>query len=206
MAIRKTMAAVAVTAALAFGAAQARDAAPGADAPPLPFGKLFGGPFELVDHNGVARTDRDYLGRHLLIYFGYTYCPDICPASLQEMAAALEQLGDRAEGVVPVFVTVDPKRDTPDVLKAYVMQFGDRFVGLGGSEQQIRKVAKSFRLHRLKVVPEWASGPEDYLVDHSSLTFLIGPDGMVLTLFPHNTPAATMAMRLRNYLMPATDG
>jgi len=206
MAIGKTMAAVAVTAALAFGAAQARDAAPGADAPPLPFDKLFGGSFELVDHNGVARTDRDYLGRHLLIYFGYTYCPDICPASLQEMAAALEQLGDRAEGVVPVFVTVDPKRDTPDVLKAYVMQFGDRFVGLGGSEQQIRKVAKSFRLHRLKVVPEWASGPEDYLVDHSSLTFLIGPDGKVLTLFPHNTPAATMAMRLRNYLMPATDG
>ena len=122
------------------------------------------------------------------------------------MAAALEQLGDRAEGVVPVFVTVDPQRDTPDVLKAYVMQFGDRFVGLGGSEQQIRKVAKSFRLHRLKVVPEWASGPEDYLVDHSSLTFLIGPDGKVLTLFPHNTPAAIMAMRLRNYLMPATDG
>ena len=188
MAIGKTLAAVAVTAALAFGAAQARDAAPGADAPPLPFGKLFGGSFELVDHNGVARTDRDYLGRHLLIYFGYTYCPDICPASLQEMAAALEQLGKRAEGVVPVFVTVDPKRDTPDVLKAYVMQFGERFVGLGGSEQQIRKVAKSFRLHRLKVVPEWASGPEDYLVDHSSLTFLIGPDGKVLTLFPHKHP------------------
>ncbi|MGI9412390.1 MAG: SCO family protein [Hyphomicrobiales bacterium] len=206
MTVCKTMAAVATVAALALGAAQARDAAPDTAAPPVPFGKLFGGPFELVDHDGIARTDRDYRGRYLLIYFGYTYCPDICPASLQEMAAALEQLGERAKGVVPVFVTVDPKRDTPDVLKAYVMQFGDRFVGLGGSEQQISKVARSFRLHRLKVVPDWASGPEDYLVDHSSLTFLVGPEGEVLTLFPHDTPAATMAMRLRNYLMQASDG
>jgi protein SCO1/2 len=184
-------------------------AAPGSDdvpAPPLPLEKLFGGPFELVDHDGMVRTDRDFHGRHVLLYFGYTYCPDICPTSLQEMAAALEQLGEAGGDVQPVFVTIDPKRDTQMVLKEYVAQFGERFVGLGGTEQQTARLAKAYRLHRVKVVPDWSEAENDYLVDHSSLTFLLGPDGKVVTLFPHNTPAETMAMRLRAYLMPGADG
>ncbi len=186
------------------GASFSSDDAP--EPPPLPLAKLFGGPFELVDHDGMVRTDRDFHGRYVLLYFGYTYCPDICPASLQEIAAALEQLGDDGRDVQPVFVTVDPKRDTSMVLKGYVAQFGERFVGLGGSEKQIRGLAKAYRLHRVKVVPEWSEGEDDYLVDHSSLTFLLGPDGNVVTLFPHNTPADTMAMRLRGYLMPGSGG
>ncbi len=175
-------------------------------AAPLPFDKLFGGPFELVDQNGATRTDRDFHGRHVLIYFGYTYCPDICPASLQEMAAALDQLGAAGRKVQPVFVSIDPGRDTPMILKDYVAQFGERFVGLSGTEAAIRKLAKAYRLHRIKVVPDWSQGGDDYLVDHSSLTFLLGPNGKVLTLFPHNTPAGTMAMRLRPYLAIPSDG
>lgn len=172
---------------------------------PMPFNKLFGGPFELVDHEGVTRTDRDFHGRHVLIYFGYTYCPDICPASLQEMATALDQLGEAGREVQPLFVSIDPGRDTPMILKDYVAQFGERFIGLSGSEAAIRKLAKAYRLHRVKVVPDWSQGGDDYLVDHSSLTFLLGPNGKVLTLFPHNTPAGTMAMRLRPYLAKSSD-
>ena len=184
-----------------FGSDEARE-----PAPPLPLAKLFGGSFELIDHDGMVRTDKDFHGRFVLLYFGYTYCPDICPTGLQEMAAALDQLGAEGRAVQPVFVTIDPARDTPMVLKDYVAQFGERFVGLGGSQREIRKLAKAYRLHRVKVVPEWSEGDDDYLVDHSSLTFLLGPDGMVLTLFPHNTPADTMAMRLRTYLDGASSG
>ena len=192
-----------MAAVLVFGAGP--PAAAG-DAPPLPFGKLFGGPFSLLDQDGRSRTDRDFHGRYVLVYFGYTYCPDICPTSLQEMAAALDELGNAGKAVQPVFITIDPKRDTPEVLKAYVRQFGARFVGLSGPERETAKLAKAYRLHRVKVVPEWSSSDADYLVDHSSNTFLIGPDGEVLTLFPHNTPADTMAMRIRSYVTAGADG
>lgn len=196
----------AIVLAAGAGVGLTRDSAPVPAVPVLAFDKLFGGPFELIDHDGMVRTDKDFHGRYVLIYFGYTYCPDICPASLQEMAAAIEQLGETAAQVQPVFISIDPKRDPPKVLKDYVAQFGPSFVGLSGTEQQIAKLAKAYRLHRVKVVPDWSTGAEDYLVDHSSLTFLLGPDGKVLTLFPHNTPAGTMAMRLRTYLAAKADG
>lgn len=195
-----------VVLAAGIGVAVSRDGEPQPVAPPLAFGKLFGGPFELVDHDGMVRTDKDYRGRFALIYFGYTSCPDICPTSLQEMAAALDELGETAAEIQPLFISIDPKRDTPMVLKDFVSQFGDRFVGLSGSEGEIARLAKSYRLHRVKVVPEWSTSDNDYLVDHSSLTFLLGPDGMVLTLFPHNTPGSTMAMRLRDYLNANSGG
>lgn len=188
----------------AGGAVRAGDRAP--ETAPLPFAQLFGGPFELVDQDGVTRTDRDFRGHHMLLYFGYTYCPDICPTSLQEIAAALDRLGPAGRDIRAAFVSIDPERDTPEVLKDYVAQFGERFIGLTGTEAQVRAVAKAYRLHRVKVVPDWAEAGDDYLVDHSSLTFLIGPDGKVLTVFPHGTPAETMAMRLAAYLAPDTGG
>ena len=169
-----------------------------APAPP-PLANLFSGGFELTDHNGRARSSNDYSGRFMLIFFGYTYCPTICPTNLQHMAQALEQLGDKANTVQPIFITIDPARDTPSVLKEYVMNFGTRIVGLTGSEDQIRHVAKSYRVHRRKVIPD-KSAPQDYLVDHSSLTLLIGPDGKFRTLFPHDTTAPVMAKRLKKYL------
>lgn len=174
-----------------------------ASPPLLPLEQLFGGPFELVDHDGRLRTQEDFYGRHALIYFGYTYCPDICPTGLQEIIAALDALGARGADVQPLFVSIDPGRDTPQIMADYVMQFSDRLIGLTGTEAQVRAIARAYKLHRVQVVPEWSQSDDDYLVDHSSLTYLLGPDGKVLTLFPHNTPAETIAARTRTYLAPA---
>ena len=168
---------------------------------PAPFPVAFGGPFMLTDHTGMARTQADFHGRHMLVYFGYTYCPDICPTTLQSMIAALDELGPLAERVQPVFVTVDPGRDTPEVLADYVAAFHPRLIGLTGSESEIRAAARVYRVHRRKVVT--ADGDaEDYLVDHGSLTYLMGPDGGFVTLFPFQTGPERMAEVLRKYLMP----
>lgn len=160
----------------------------------------FGGPFSLVDHNGVSRTDRDFRGNFLLVYFGYTYCPDICPTGLQTIAEALDSLGPRASRVRPVFVSVDPARDTPAVLKDYVANFHPTMVGLTGTEAQIRAAARAYRIHRSKVITPDMKDDKDYLVTHSSITYLMGPDGSWKTLFPHGTTSAAMAMALRRYL------
>lgn len=173
----------------------ADDAAPAAAALPV----AFGGPFELVDHQGRLRRDSDFRGSFLLIAFGYTSCPDICPTNLTIMATALDQLGTRGERVQPIFVTVDPARDTPAVLGDYVGHFHPRLIGLTGSEAQVRAAAKAYRVHRSKVILDPAA-PEDYLVNHSSLTFLMAPDGGFVTLFPHDTDADTMAKAIAKYL------
>jgi protein SCO1/2 len=184
-----------VLGAIAFGLATAG----GAGAAPPPLANLFSGGFELIDHNGKPRSSAGFRGRFMLIFFGYTYCPTICPTNLQHMAQALEQLGDKAKNIQPIFITIDPARDTPGVLKDYLENFGTKFLGLTGTETQIRGVAKSYRVHRRKVIPD-KSAPKDYLVDHSSLTLLIGPDGKFRTLFPHNTTGPVMARRMEKYL------
>lgn len=135
----------------------------------------------------------------MLVFFGYTYCPTICPTNLQHMAQALAQLGGKAKNIQPIFITIDPARDTPSVLKDYMANFGSNFLGLTGTVTQIRRVAKSYRVHRRKVVPD-KSAPQDYLVDHSSLTLLIGPDGKFRTLFPHDTAGPVMAKIMEKYL------
>lgn len=169
------------------------------NATPPALENLFSGGFTLVDHDGEPRSDRDFRGRYMLIYFGYTYCPTICPTNLQHMALALQTLGRKAGKVQPLFITIDPARDTPAEIKSYMANFGDRFLGLTGTETQIRAAARAYRVHRRKVVPDKAA-PDDYLVDHSSLTLLIGPDGKFLTLFPHDTTGAVMAQRMAKYL------
>lgn len=156
----------------------------------------FGGPFSLIDHNGEARSDRDFRGRFMLIYFGYTHCPDLCPTGLQTIATALDELGAAADRIQPLFVTVDPARDTVELLRDYVGYFHPRLIGLTGSEQQIRAVSKAYRIHRLKVVTE---DEDDYLVTHSTITYLMGPDGRFVTLFPHDTDSAFMAQILLKY-------
>jgi len=170
-----------------------------AAATPPALESLFGGPFSLTDHTGVQRSDQDYRGKFMLIYFGYTTCPSICPTNLQHMADALDRLGGKAAGIVPIFVSIDPDRDRPDVLKDYVGHFGDGFVGLTGSEADVRAVAKAYRVHRRKVVEKDAE-PQDYLVDHASITYLMGPDGKFRTLFAHNTPGKVIAERITGYL------
>jgi protein SCO1/2 len=138
-----------------------------------------GGPFALTDQNGTARSDADFHGRYVLVYFGYTYCPDVCPTTLASIADALARLGPKASGVVPVFITVDPARDTPKVLKRYLAAFGPRFVGLTGSPPRIAKVAQEYHVYYARQ-PLKGGG---YGMAHSSQLYLLGPDGRMVTFY-----------------------
>ncbi len=174
-----------------------------ASAADSPFPFKIGGPFSLTDHDGKSVTDKDFRGRFMLIYFGYTYCPDICPTNLQVMGTALSALGAKdpkaAARATPVFITIDPERDTSELLKEYVANFHPDMVGLRGNAAQTKAMADAYRLHFLKVVPE-GSAPEDYLMSHSSITFLMGPAGELVTLFPHDTSPEKMEAVLGKYL------
>lgn len=184
------------------------DAAQKSGAPALPtnaFPLKFGGPFSLVDHEGKARKNTDFPGKFLLVYFGYTYCPDICPTGLQTISTALDELGGDTARIQPLFISVDPKRDRPEILKGYVEHFHPKIVGLTGSEAQVRAAAKAYRVHRTKVLlPD--TPKEDYLVNHTSITYLMSPDGEFRTMFPHGTKPEFMAKTLRKYLAQPPSG
>jgi cytochrome oxidase Cu insertion factor (SCO1/SenC/PrrC family) len=151
-----------------------------------------GGPFALVDQTGARRTDADFRGRILLVYFGFTYCPDVCPTDLQEIAGALDRLGPAAEAVQPLFITVDPERDTADHLKEYVALFHPRLVGLTGSAAAIQDAARAYRVYFAKVPLD-----KDYTVDHSAFIYLMDRDGGYLGFFPPGTSAELMVGTLR---------
>ncbi|HUU66914.1 MAG TPA: SCO family protein [Methyloceanibacter sp.] len=159
---------------------------------------LIGGPFELVGKDGNTVTDQDFRGRHMLVFFGFTRCPDICPAELQVMSAALDRLGSDADKVVPIFITLDPERDTPEAVAAYVENFGPNFVGLSGSPEAIAKAAKAYRVTYQKF-QEKSTG-DNYSIDHSALLYLMGPDGEYITHIPYGTPASKMTETLRRCL------
>ena len=161
---------------------------------------LIGGPFTLVDQHRKAVTDRDFRGRHMLVFFGFTHCPDICPAELQVISESLDGLGPKAEEVVPVFVTLDPERDTPEVMADYVKNFGSRFVGLTGSPEAIAEAVKAYRVAYSKFKNKDADSDESYSVDHTALVYLMGRDGEYITHFNYGTPAAKMTETLRRYL------
>jgi len=155
-----------------------------------------GGPFVLTDQNGRTRSDHDFGGRFVLLYFGYSYCPDVCPTTLQDMADALAKLGPEGRRVVPVFITVDPERDTPAVLKKYVGAFGPSFVGLTGSLADITRVAHAYRVYFAKH-PAPGGG---YSVDHSGTIYLLGPDGKLVTIYDASAGAAPLAADLKSRL------
>jgi cytochrome oxidase Cu insertion factor (SCO1/SenC/PrrC family) len=160
---------------------------------------LVGGPFTLVDQNGRTRTEKDFAGSYMLVYFGYTFCPDVCPTALQVMSQAMDRLDPPvAAKIVPVFVTVDPARDTASQLKGYVGNFHPRLVGLTGTEEQVAAAAKAYRVYYAKSKETAASS--DYLMDHSSVVFLMGPNGRYLTHFTHNAPSDRMAEALAGYV------
>jgi protein SCO1/2 len=159
---------------------------------------LIGGPFTLTDQTGKTVTDRDFAGRYKLVFFGFTHCPDICPAELQVMQAALDALGDKADKVVPIFISLDPERDTPQVMGDYVKNFGPRFVGLTGSPESVAAAAKAYRVVYAKVDDK--ASANGYSVDHSALVYLMSPKGEYLTHFAYGTSAATMAETIRRYL------
>ena len=157
---------------------------------------LIGGPFALTDQSGKRVTSADFAGRHLLVAFGYTFCPDVCPAELQVMSAALDKLGSAGEGIVPIFITIDPARDTVDVLAQYMPNFHPRFVGLTGSPEEIAAVARAYRVYYAKA-EGWQEAGEDYLMDHSTIIYLMGPGGKFMKHFTYTTDAAGLAEDLK---------
>jgi cytochrome oxidase Cu insertion factor (SCO1/SenC/PrrC family) len=157
-----------------------------------------GGPFALLDQNGVLRHDSDFRGELMLVYFGYTYCPDACPTALQTMTQALDDMGGDAKAVQPIFVTVDPERDTVAQMKQYAQNFHPRLLALTGSPEQVAAAANAYRIFYQKVKPP--GGGEDYLVDHSSFIYLMGRDGRYLTHFEPDVTAAAMAAAIKKYL------
>ena len=171
-----------------------------AEPPPLQ-GARIGGPFELTDQNGRLVRDRDFAGRYRLIYFGYSFCPDICPTDLQAIGQALRQFEakapQRAAKVQPIFITLDPQRDSPHVLKPYVAAFHPRLIGLTGKPEAIAAVAKSFGVYGTRQPGETGS---EYLLDHSRQAYLFGPEGEPIVLLPQDEGAKAVAESLERWV------
>jgi protein SCO1 len=155
-----------------------------------------GGPFRLVDQNGKTVTDADLKGKWSLVYFGYTHCPDACPTALNDISIALDELGPQRNEVRPVFVTVDPERDTPEVLKSYVTAFDAPILALSGTPEEIAQAAKGYRVYYAKH-PE-AGG--DYSMDHSSVIYVMDPQGRFTASFTHENSPEEIAERLKKLL------
>ncbi|MCB1971163.1 MAG: SCO family protein [Geminicoccaceae bacterium] len=159
-----------------------------------------GGPFKLVDQTGRTVTEADYAGRFMLVYFGYTYCPDICPTGLATISAAYDLLTPEEQAqLVPIFITVDPERDTPEVMAGYVSLFHPALQGLSGSPQAIASAIAAYRVYARKVEDKDRAST-DYLVDHSTFAYLMDRENHYLTHFPHGMLAEDMAAKIRDYL------
>jgi cytochrome oxidase Cu insertion factor (SCO1/SenC/PrrC family) len=183
---------------VAQGGAPSSSAAQSTGVMRLPPGADLGGPFRLVDQDGKAVTDATYAGKFMLIYFGFTFCPDVCPTELQAMATAIDDLGGPGEMVQPILISVDPERDTPAQLKEYVASFHPRLVGLSGPGTEIAAVAKAYRVY-------YAKGPIDadgnYVMDHTSFVYLMGPDGKLRSVFRAGTSPEAMASEIEKQMV-----
>jgi len=175
-------------------------------------------PFSLVGQHGQAVTDSDFRGSFMLVYFGYTYCPDLCPLGLQRMSEVINVLGADAGQVVPIFITVDPERDTSKVLAAYTAYFHPRLIGLTGTREQVRAARKAYGVRGFKLFlppsfDEEESTREDgsqsqgsdsdnsrYLMQHSTSAYLVGPDGKLKLTFPHEMSSRDMARQIQALL------
>ncbi len=189
---RRLLAAASVVIAVSLAASVAVNRLPGGNAiAPL----QLGGPFSLMAPDGHVVTDRDFPGKWLIIYFGYTSCPDACPTALSDITAALEQLGPLADKVQPLFITVDPDRDSPELMADYVGSFDPRFIGLRGTAEQTAAVAAAFRV--TYVVRKL--GHDAYAIDHSSYIYLMNPDGALAKLLTGDLPGHQLADELRPF-------
>jgi len=169
----------------------------------------YGGPFSLLDHHGKTLSDRDFLGQYVLIFFGYTYCPDVCPTTMAVLGDALDTLGEKGLKVLPVFVSVDPERDSVQELADYVSHFHPRMIGLSGTKDQILSIANDYGATYFKVyqVPSAGSSEDakgDYLISHSAALYLMGPDGKFITLFPFGTSSEDIAQGISKVLDAAS--
>jgi protein SCO1/2 len=166
--------------------------------------KTIGGPFALSTSDGTRVSDRDFLGKWLLVYFGYTHCPDICPTTLAEISQTLDLLGDAAAQVQPLFITIDPDRDTPEVIGAYARSIDSRIIGLSGDAAAIASVAKAYRVYYAKRAPQSATD-NSYFMDHTAFVYVMDADGKYVTLLSPlqgDTPE-DMAARLRDLIRRA---
>ena len=157
----------------------------------------FGGPFSLVDHDGTRRTDRDFRGRHMLIFFGYAQCKSICPVGLGRMAQALDALGPAAARVQPIFITVDPDNDTPDVIARHVKAIHPRMIGLTGTRAELRAAARAYNVETKRLTKPGDKAP---IYAHGSYIFLMKPDGKFATLFPPVLGPEAIAASVRRYI------
>lgn len=168
--------------------------------PPLEGARL-GGPFTLIDQDGHVRSDRDFAGRYRIVYFGYTFCPDVCPTDMQTLGAGLRAFeakdAARAAKVVPIFISVDPKRDTPAVLKAFVAAFHPRLIGLTGSPAAVAAAAKAYAVYAEAQKPDAEGG---YLVSHSRAAYLMDPQGKPLALLPQDKAPNDVAAELDRWV------
>jgi len=160
-----------------------------------------GGPFALVAPDGTTVTDQTFRGKWLLVYFGYTFCPNTCPMTLNEIATALEKLGTDATKMQPLFITVDPQRDTRAVLEQYTQSFDPRIVGLTGDPQQIDAVTKEYGAYAAR--HRTGPGPEDYVIDHSTYLYVMDPGGKFVRAFDANTSGDLIADALRELAQPS---
>ena len=158
-----------------------------------------GGPFTLTDHNGNEVTERSFRGKYMLVFFGYTFCPDVCPTTLTDVSTALDILGVEGEKIVPLFISVDPARDTPEHLKEYATYFHPRLVALTGTPKQVAATAKAYRVYYAKAKSE-GSDPNDYLMDHSVYMYLMSPDGVFLQHFVRGQGPKKIAEVVKSHL------
>lgn len=186
-------AALAIATAVALGAYSLYRELVGGGSGPV---AAIGGPFTLVDHTGERVSEADFSGKHMLVYFGYTYCPDVCPTELAVMSRALDLLGEAASEVTPVFITVDPARDTVETMADYRRHFHSSLVALTGSEEQIAAAAKAYRVYYAKA----GEDDEYYLMDHTSFVYLMDEQGRYVAHFGPAVSAEAMAERIREAL------
>lgn len=167
------------------------------------------GPFSLVDHTGRAVTNEDFLGQFMLVYFGYTHCPDVCPIDLRVMIAAIKILGGDGKKIQPIFITVDPERDTVDVMASYVTRLHPRLLGLTGTPDQVAAAAQVYHIRRMKFFPlvneddrqnEVNANNAHYVVDHTAAIILVGPDGSGLSGFPHGITPEAIAADIKRFI------
>lgn len=190
---------------LAAGLAAAALAMAGCQpAPPPPVfqatditGAEFARDFRLTDHNGQVRTLADFRGKAVAVFFGYTHCPDVCPTTLSDFAAALQLLGPQAERVQVIFVTVDPQRDTPEMLRQFVPAFNPGFLGMFTDADALARLAREFKVVYQK---NSVKAPDDYLIDHSAGTFVYDPQGRLRLLMPYGSPPEAIAHDLKTLL------
>ncbi len=162
-----------------------------------------GGAFEMTAHTGGTVTDKTFEGKLRLVFFGYTFCPDVCPTTLNTVALALDALGDKAASVQALFITVDPARDTPEVLAGYAPAFHPDILGLSGTPEQTASIAKSYKAYFAKV-EDSGEDPNTYLMDHTVFIYLMGRDGEFLSLFSYPAKPEDMAREIAKHLKQAT--